>query len=81
MDHKKLFRDTLESINILGVPGLFVVGIWIPSKGDYNYYDVVKPWNKIKYLNQQYLPQKTLDDVREDYLIYIQIGLPVDIYS
>ena len=84
INHQKDFykprSQTLKLITMLDVPGLFVAQIWDTDEYEYTNYPVKLKRLKINHMNQ--ICKK--DDfylLEDEYEIYLQTGVPINIYS
>lgn len=72
---------TMIAMKIIFTPGLFVTRIWDTNEHDYTDFVVSKFHNKINYVNKKLSEKNGFEELHEDYNIYIQTGMPIDIYS
>ena len=82
--HQKYFykphSQTRKLISMWNVPGLFVAQIWDTDSSEYVNYPVKLKRLVINYMNQV-CKDKEFDLLEDDYEVYLQTGVPINIYS
>lgn len=78
--HDKPRCETLALLSLLDVPGLFVVQVWGTDEYGLTSYPVTLRRNIIKYINK-ICKKNEFEELLYDYEVYLQTGLPIDIYS
>ena len=82
--HQKYFykphSQTMKLISMLNVPGLFVAQIWDTDSSEYVNYPVKLKRLVINYMNQV-CKEEEFDLLEDDYEVYLQSGIPINIYS
>ena len=67
-------------ISILNVPGLFVCRIWDTDSSEYVNYPVKLKRLVINYINR-ICKEEDFYLLEDDYEVYLQTGVPINIYS
>lgn len=80
LKHDKSRYQTSEAIALLNVPGLFIVQVWGTDEYGLTSYPVTLRRNKINYINK-ICKKNEFEELLYDYEVYLQTGLPIDIYS
>ena len=81
--HKDFYESrcqTLKLITMLDVPGLFVAQIWDTDEYEYTNYPVKLKRLKINHMNQ-ICKKEDFYLLEDEYEIYLQTGVPINIYS
>tara|TARA_Y100000389_G_C17334988_1_gene450149 strand:+ start:475 stop:981 length:507 start_codon:yes stop_codon:yes gene_type:complete len=79
-DFYKPHSQTMKLISMLNVPGLFVAQVWSLVEDRVINYPVKLKRLVINYMNQV-CKDKEFDLLEDDYEVYLQTGIPINIYS
>ena len=80
LKHDKSRCETLSLLSLLNVPGLFIVQVWGTDEYGLTSYPVTLRRNIINYINK-ICKKNEFEELLYDYEVYLQTGLPIDIYS